>query len=476
MHTNSEKEVSKSVVPQPAGTLAFGILLPIGGWLADAYLGRYRVIVLSMWIMWSGAMLNGLSFVTSQVNIVYSQHGYYWVTFFSKCIIGVGLCGFEANIIQFGIDQLSVASSTEITLFITWFIVTCFASGVMFYFGAYCRPEYAVVLVIAICLTIALSSIFLFDKWLVKEHVIKNPLPLIWKVIKYAVRRRQYWQRVSGLEEHGVLSRLNIAKSVYGGPCTNEEVEDVKSFFRIVAVVAMFMISCSGIVVTDTAVPDFIYFYKSNETCFVEQSVEFNTRYSVVVVTVILYKIIVLPLFGRSIPNITTTAEFIIAVLLFFASILTLLGFESATYFLEIENISYKISRLHWSILPNMLNGFSLFLVMLSGMQFVCAQAPYNMKGLLFGVEIALYGLGAVIQAGILQMFIKKHQYIASAAPLTPEIWFYGLQTVIVLLSFITVANLIRKYKRRERESALSGLSTSKMIHNMRLAIAVVFF
>ena len=101
--------------------------------------------------MWCGALFNGLSFVIAQVNMIFGRYGNHWIRLFSKCIMAVGLCGFEANIIQFGIDQLSVASSTEITLFITWFIVTCFASRVVFYFGAYCRPEYAAVLVIVIC-------------------------------------------------------------------------------------------------------------------------------------------------------------------------------------------------------------------------------------------------------------------------------------------------------------------------------------
>ena len=44
-----------------------GLFLPIGGWLADAYLGRYKVVLYGMWTMWLGAMLNGLSFILGKV-------------------------------------------------------------------------------------------------------------------------------------------------------------------------------------------------------------------------------------------------------------------------------------------------------------------------------------------------------------------------------------------------------------------------
>ena len=181
-----------------------------------------------------------------------------------------------------------------------------------------------------------------------------------------------------------------------------------------------------------------------------EQSVQFNTRFSVVVVAVIVYKIVVLPFFSRCIPSITITAKIKMDGRKRRTAMMTLLGLESAAYILEIENISYKIPRLHWCILSNTINGFSLFLVMLSGMQFVCAQAPYNMKGLLFGVGIALYGFGAVIQAGILQIFVEKYQHIASSTPLTPEMWFYIVQAVIALVSFISVA--CTSYKKIQKK------------------------
>ena len=46
--------------------ISVGITLPIAGWLADVYLGRYRVIQWSMWITWIGSMLNTISSVVAR--------------------------------------------------------------------------------------------------------------------------------------------------------------------------------------------------------------------------------------------------------------------------------------------------------------------------------------------------------------------------------------------------------------------------
>ena len=76
---------------------------------------RYRVIHYGMWIMWFGAMLNGFSLVIGKVIEDYGAHIDPWVSLFAKVIMGLGLGVFQANIIQFGIDQLIDASSVEIT-------------------------------------------------------------------------------------------------------------------------------------------------------------------------------------------------------------------------------------------------------------------------------------------------------------------------------------------------------------------------
>ena len=68
-----------------------GLLLPPGGWLADAFFVRYRVIRYGMWTMWFGVMLNGCSLVIGKVIEDYGTNVDPWVSLISKVIMGIGL-------------------------------------------------------------------------------------------------------------------------------------------------------------------------------------------------------------------------------------------------------------------------------------------------------------------------------------------------------------------------------------------------
>ena len=95
---------------------------------------------------------------------------------------------------------------------------------------------------------------------------------------------------------------------------------------------------------------------------------------------------------------------------------MALLGIESASYLLERGNhTTFKCVfqtdsshpeiniDVHWVIVPIILNGVSIFVYILSAIEFICAQAPFrNMKGLVpFGIACALFGLGALIHASV---------------------------------------------------------------------------
>ena len=64
-----------------------------------------------------------------------------------------------------------------------------------------------------------------------------NPYRLIYDVLKFALRHKTPIDRSSlTYWEDEIPSRINLGKSKYGGPFTTEEVEDVKTFLRLIKV------------------------------------------------------------------------------------------------------------------------------------------------------------------------------------------------------------------------------------------------
>ena len=108
--------------------LPVGLVLPVAGWLADMRFGRYNVIYWSIWTMWISAVLLTITFVVEQ--LVSSYTNYLQIVFLAS--LGIGYGGFQANIIQFGIDQLTDASTIEIISFINWYAWTYISSCLLY--------------------------------------------------------------------------------------------------------------------------------------------------------------------------------------------------------------------------------------------------------------------------------------------------------------------------------------------------------
>ena len=155
--------------------------------------------------------------------------------------LSLGLGGVLANILQLGVDQLADASSREIASFFNWITWLWFVSGIGVGISQSClcsQSKLLGFLVLPAVITVAIATDYLFSQWLTLEAVSYNPLVLIKKILHYSMKNKYprlrsayvYWD-----DKHH--SRIDVAKDKYGGPFTMEQVEDVKTFFRIISVI-----------------------------------------------------------------------------------------------------------------------------------------------------------------------------------------------------------------------------------------------
>ena len=220
-----------------------GVTLPIAGWLADVRFGRYKIICLSIWVMWISSLLLTAILAALQLLNLQKNNYHHKLVMIWLVPLGIGYGGFQANIIQFGVDQLLDASSNEIVIFITWYSWSYISSTLMLsIILQYISKEYTLLGSLLICVNISLAVvlIFLFKNVLIKEPVTQNPFKLVYKVIKYALKTKSPRQRSAFTYcEDDLPSRIDFGKIKYGGPFTTEQVEDVKTLFRVVLVTMM---------------------------------------------------------------------------------------------------------------------------------------------------------------------------------------------------------------------------------------------
>ena len=105
-----------------------GLTLPIGGWLADIHLGQYKVIPFSLWIMWFSSIMITVGLVILQLLNLQHELYYHRLLLILPFPLGINHRLFQANTVQFGLDQLYDAYSSEIMASIVWYSWTLLSS------------------------------------------------------------------------------------------------------------------------------------------------------------------------------------------------------------------------------------------------------------------------------------------------------------------------------------------------------------
>ena len=453
------------------------ILYPVFGWIADVYWGRYKMIRRSLWIMWLSTM--AFSFVS--IMPYYIPHIHPIRDIFEKTLfflISLSLGGLQANILQFGIDQLPDISSDDLVAFSDWYVwIWCVSAAVIKYSQNCTCLQYDALakLLLPAFLTLALCLDFLFNHWLIKEPASENPFKLIYKVLHFALKNKHPRQRSAFTYwDDKRYSRIDLAKKKFGGPFTVEEVEDVKTFGRMVLILFIINVIVGLFIHFNSVVLRMVYHLRDNTYSLQEESKihcssEF-IRYCFLRVTVnsigYLAMIILIPLYKLVLHHLSILTKLNIGLFLAFLTIIgnfclevighiKLVDATNITCLLISSDVNYNPSNslpldYKWLMIPNTTYGISFYLMISSGLQFICAQSPYSMKGLLIGLIYGFIGLSYGFFY-LIYLSIEKKAYKWPPSRFGCGVWYLLSASILFLLVLVVTCCLSRRYKKRQR-------------------------
>ena len=363
---------------------------------------------------------------------------------------------FVVIMLLFGTDQLLDASSQQLSSFIWWYYWSLYI-GWAITVVITCSVHSNILLYIAcihfICLIVILISSCILRKWFITERKNKaNPLKLICKVLNFA-RKNKYPLQRSALTywEHEHPSRLDLGKSKYGGPFQEWEVEDVKTFFRLLPIV--FCVALVYIPAQPLGRLEHSYTFSN---CLLASTYFINYVIPLVFIPVkqFLFKYIKLPT-----PTMLQRIEF--GILLSLLSKILFASFDfywtysndsNITCILtgnmnltlnETESHTYLSSNIFF-ITPEILQGFGSLLILPTSLEFFYAQCPYNMRGLLVGLLFALYTIFEGLGWKLTKIFTSFPTLVPSC-----EFYIFLMNMSVMCICFLLFMCMGRWYKLR---------------------------
>ena len=252
------------------------LLYPFCGWTAEVYFSNLKMIKWSLILLLMSSLVLVIYITYSIVLNPYVIRTFGASLVMVSLVVGTaGLGMFESNAIQFGMDQMLEASSEQLSSFIHiyfWCIhlgplaVFCLIMAITFFLqhcayqvnnahmSVYETNSKAILHIVLIYSSLqALTSLpLILYAYCTNRQVhgqrSRNSLKLVYEVLKYSWRHKTpEWRSALTYWENDIPSRIDLGKDKYGGPFTYEQVEDVKTFFRLLLLIlSLFGFQLSG--------------------------------------------------------------------------------------------------------------------------------------------------------------------------------------------------------------------------------------
>jgi peptide/histidine transporter 3/4 len=443
------------------------ITIPIVSLIAEVAIGRYKLVSYSLKAMWFISIVGSVITICGETLPATKA-----LVFIAKLFLLVPqymlLGAFIASAIPLGIDQVTSGSNTNISAFVTWlgwgsfcgFSIPGITGSVFYNCTHLMESEVRMIMSLlpVLLLSVGLILDFHFHHKLVKEPVTVNPVSLIFKVLKYAAKHKYPVQRSAFTYcENERPTRLDYGKSKYGGPFTTEQVEDVKTFGRVLVVIVVIGISAVTFMAQCESQPAMeesfgLLHHKENSVASVARQQLISM--SSIMVTIPLYELLIYPCLRNRGPSILQSAGIGAAALIvssLYGVVTEAILFDGNTGCMFVQN-SHNAREV--GILINipfqLILAFAIVVLLKSSTEFVCAQAPYNMKGFLIGLFFTT--MIFFICLGTLLFLVWNNKWFPILHTSTCGIWFYLSTLVLAVVSSALLGLVIRWYKARERD------------------------
>ena len=412
---------------------------PFFGLLADVKTGRYNTIITGVHFSFLSWIIAGLAVIVN----IFSDSTLFLILLCVGFILQViGYCSFRSNIVQFSIDQSVGASADELSAIIYWHSVSVPIILAIIQIGQILIKQFAIVSYVlsGVAVSIVIISNSLFKHWLdTTSHKI-NPVKLIAKVLNYS-RKNKYPSNRSALTywEEDYPKRLDLGMEKYGGPFSEEEVQDVKTMLRLTPLLIVLIGFSCGQEKSWKAINA-----HKDDISFLSNLILNQTLSSLVSgVGILIYQFVIYPCFYNHIPSMLKRIGLGLLFALF-TTIYYIIIFACKEHF-HLDTTSYKVM-----IVPEILYGISYALVFPTSLEFIIAQSPHEMRGLMVGLWYAAYGLGYVIDINGKYPFNCKEDIVCQ------NIYYYVMKSAVIVIILMLFVILAKRYKLRVRANEIN--------------------
>ena len=466
---------------------ALSIVFPFAGWIADARTGRYKAIICGTIVCLIAALVSVTEFTLVTVNVSVAPIVFAYVV---QCINMLGVTAFLANFIPFATDQLVGATSADLSHLVHWYVwegsvgdlvmsvvqvpMSQFLSqenSETFYSPLSYSITYGIyALLLSFLLIVLVLDLLCGKRWLVTKSNLSNPIMLIFNVLNYARKNKSARNRsaFTYIDEEQP-SRLDLANTKFGGPFTEEQVEDVKTTLRLLSLIVL-MNSISMVQTTESILPQHLIHDENNWKYRLIIGSKLFVDALVGLLAIPAYNFIILPLFHKYIPNMLKRIG--VGMCLYLLALVANITIDTTGQVMKWSQTNYTHNEstiacllqsnvsddsqlpfeYYWTLIPTVLTSLGNLILKITSLEFTLAQSPAGMKGLLFGLWFAVVGFADLIGYNLPYLFT----FIPSTALPTCELYYFLTMLLLSSTCFVLFVITSRCYKLRMRQRTVN--------------------